>query len=61
MNGRYTKFGLNRLRGQRVNLEHTDTQTHTHSLLFIRFRMCQQCNGGSTVYVFILRNVCLDN
>jgi hypothetical protein len=43
LNSRYTKFGLNRLRGQRVNLEHTDRQTHrqtdTHSLLFIRFIM----------------------
>jgi hypothetical protein len=26
-NSRYTKFGLNRLRGQRVNLEHTDRHT----------------------------------
>jgi transposase len=34
-NGRYIKFGLNRLRGQRVNLEHTDTQTHTHTFAFI--------------------------
>jgi hypothetical protein len=37
-NSRYTKFGLNRLRGKRVNLEHTNKQTHTHSLLFIRRR-----------------------
>jgi hypothetical protein len=37
LNSRYTKFGWNRLRGQRVNLEHTDRQTDTHSLLFIRF------------------------
>jgi hypothetical protein len=38
-NSRYTKFGLNRLRGQRVNLEHTDrhtdTHTHTHTFAFI--------------------------
>jgi hypothetical protein len=36
-NGHYTKFGSNRLRGQRVNLEHTDRHTfafiytHTHT------------------------------
>jgi hypothetical protein len=40
-NSRYTKSGLNRLGGQRVNLvhtdRHTDTHTDTHSLLFIRF------------------------
>jgi hypothetical protein len=35
-NSRHTKFGLNRLRGQRVNIEHTYRQTDTHSLLFIR-------------------------
>jgi hypothetical protein len=27
LNSRYTKFGLNRLRGQRINLEHTNRQT----------------------------------
>jgi hypothetical protein len=36
MNSRYTKFGWNRLRGYRVNLDHTDRQTDIHSLLFIR-------------------------
>jgi hypothetical protein len=33
-NSRHTKFGLNRLRGQRVNLEHTDTQTHTFAFIY---------------------------
>jgi hypothetical protein len=37
LNSRYTKFGWNRLRGYRVNLEHTyrQTDTHTLSLLYI--------------------------
>jgi hypothetical protein len=35
LNSRHTKFGLNRLRGQRVNLEHTDTDTHTFAFIYM--------------------------
>jgi hypothetical protein len=46
LNSRYTKFGWNWLRGQRVNLEHTDrhthihTHTHTHIRFYIYRRLC---------------------
>jgi hypothetical protein len=46
-NGRYTKFGLNRLRGQGVNLEHTDTHTHTFAFIYkivLLHRSCNLCN-----------------
>jgi hypothetical protein len=33
LNSRYTEFGWNRLRGQRVNLEHI--YTHTFAFIYI--------------------------
>jgi hypothetical protein len=39
LNSRYTEFGWNRLRGQRINLEHTHRQTdrQTDKQTHIRF------------------------